>query len=137
MSTTKEISLDEYKKRGLVLAIIRNKETHENVCMCYHEQVKAVAELMIGKDWDKTHEVVDSPPAIILSDVQVLLAMAPVMQVKMPRGGPVAGPGMFAPMRPTSPMQQYAGEGDDDDDDVYDDVDVDDISEDDDDDDDV
>ena len=106
----KKETLESIKKRGLVLSILRDKTTKAPLCMCYQEQVEAVAELMIGEKWRETHEVVDSPPAIILSDIQVLLAMAPVMQVKMPRGG--AGMGqMFQPAR--GPQQQFADDDDD------------------------
>lgn len=116
----KKETLENLKKRGLVLAMIRDKTTKAPVCMCYQEQVEAVAELMIGKAWGETHDVVDSPPAIMLSDIQVLLAMAPVMQVKLPKGGVSAG--QFSPRR----MEQ---DDDDDDDAEGDDTGVDDIAE--------
>lgn len=85
--------LDTLTKRGLVFAILRNKQTKEAVCMSYKEHIEAIAELFIGNKWNETYEVVNSAPCIIFSDVQVLLAMAPIMQINMPNG-PKMPPGM-------------------------------------------
>jgi len=124
--TVKKESLDELKKRGLVWAILRDIETKEARCMCYHEQIEAVAELLIGKAWKSTHEVVDSPICVILSDAQILMAMGPVVQGKViPREGMAPGQ-MFQPVGRQRSSAFDADDDDVDDDDVDDDADIDD-----------
>jgi len=110
------VSLEDLKKRGLILSILKNKETHEQVCMCYKEQCEAVALLFLGKNWGDKYMIENSPPAIILADTQVLLAMAPVMQVEMPAmakmrpGGGMGGGGMFGGGRPPG-RSMFGGSG--------------------------
>ena len=54
-------TLDALRKRGIVLAVLRNIESKELVCMCYKNQVDAVAELFLGKNWKDKYKVEDSP----------------------------------------------------------------------------